>query len=81
MTISNITHKTGFKVVYQQTLSGMDPHEIIGLTVFENYNLALAIGNETAQEMTGQTMTTIVKYIIAIPLVSQVEVEHINYLS
>lgn len=80
MTISNITQKTGFKVVYQQTLSGMNPHEIIGLTVFESYNLASTLGNETAQEMTGPTMTTIVKYIIAIPLVSQTEVEHINYL-
>lgn len=81
MTISNITQKTGFKVVYQQTLSGMETYELTGFTVFESYNLAITIGNETAEEMTTETMKTVVKYIIAIPLVSSFAVEHINYLT
>jgi hypothetical protein len=81
MTITNITQKTGYKVVYQQTLSGMETYELTGLTVFETYNLAITIGNETAEEMTTKTMKTVVKYIIAIPMVSSIEVEHINYLS
>lgn len=80
MTITNTTQKTGFKVVYQQTLSGMEPYEVLGYTIYESYNLATKIGKETAQDMTGETMTTTVKYIIAVPLVSLVEVEHINYL-
>ena len=70
MTITNITQKTGFKVVYQQTLSGMETRELTGLTVFETYNLAITIGNETAEEMTNSTMKTVVKYIIAIPMVT-----------
>lgn len=74
------TQKTGFKVVYQQTLSGMETYEVTGLTVFETYNLAITIGNETAEIMTTNTMKTVVKYIIAIPVVETLEVEHINYL-
>ena len=74
------TQKTAYKLVFEQHLSGMQPYEIVGLTVFDSYDQALRVGKDVCKDMTCDTRTTTIKYIIAIPFVETVEVEHINYL-
>ena len=66
--------KTGYRVVYLQKIKGIDPFEHIGLTVFETHKEAFSVGYQTAFEMCTETRQVEVKYIIAIPLVGQVEV-------
>jgi len=74
------TFKTGYRVVYLHNLKGIDPFEHVGLTVFETFKEAFSIGYQTAFDMCTETKQITVKYIIAVPLIGQVEVEHINYL-
>jgi hypothetical protein len=75
------TEKTGFKIVFEQHLSFMQPYEIVGLTVYDSYSQAMRIGKEVCKDMSCDSRNTIIKYIIAIPIVETVEIEHINYLS
>ena len=75
------TQKTGFKLVFQVHLSGMEPHEVIATSIHNNYDKAIKIGKEVSQDMTCDTRTVVMKYVIAVPIIETVEVEHINYLS
>ena len=78
---TSTTQKTAYKLVFEQHLSEMQPYEIIGLTVYNDYQQALRVGKEVCKEMTCESRITTIKYVIAIPVVETVEVEHINYLS
>ncbi len=80
MTNTTITHKTAFRVVYLHELSGLAPFENLGDTIFETYDQALRVSEWVANTVSCETAKISVKYIIAVPIVGQVEVEHINYL-
>ena len=80
MTITTITHKTAFRVVYLHELSGMAPFENLCPTIFESYDQAVKVSKWVCDTVTSETTKLSVKYIVAVPVVGQVEVEHINYL-
>jgi hypothetical protein len=80
MTNTTITHKTAFRVLYLHELSGMEPFEHLCPTIFETYDRALMISDLVCEIITCETIKVSVKYIVAVPVVGQVEVEHINYL-
>ena len=77
---TTITHKTGFRFVLLHTPTNMEPFENLSLNFYESYQEALMIGEFVAENATLPTIKVTVKYIIAVPIIGQVEVEHINYL-
>jgi hypothetical protein len=74
MTNTITAFKTGYRVVYLQKIKGIDPFEHVGLTTFETFQEAFNIGCQTAFEMCTENRQVELKYIIAVPLVGQVEV-------
>ena len=81
MTNTTISQKTGYRAVYLHSPDNREPFEQVGSVIWESYEKAITNANSVCDDMSTLTWSITVKYIIAIPLVSQVEVEHINYLT
>jgi hypothetical protein len=77
---TTITHKTGFRFVLLHTPTNMDSFENLSLNTYETYQEACAVAEFVADAASAETIKVTVKYIVAVPLIGQVEVEHINYL-
>jgi len=77
---TTITHKTGFRFVLLHTPTNMDPFENLSLNTYDTYQEAHAVAQFVASAASAETIKVTVKYIVAVPVVGLVEVEHINYL-
>lgn len=80
MTNTITTFKTGFRFVLLHTPTNMEPFENLSLSTYDNYDYALAVAQFVADAASCETMKVTVKYIVAVPVVGQTEVENTNYL-
>jgi hypothetical protein len=80
MTNTMIAQKTGFRAVYLHAPHDGKAFEQQGNVIWETYLQAIANANSVCEDLSTPTWSITVKYIIAIPLVGQVEVEHLNHI-
>jgi len=79
MTNTMIAQKTGFRAVYLHEPHDGKAFEQQGNVIWETYAQAIANANSVCEDLSTPTWSITVKYIIAIPLVGQVDIEHINH--
>jgi hypothetical protein len=79
MTNTMIAQKTGFRAVYLHEPHDGQAFEQQGNVIYETYFKAIENANSVCEDLSTTTWSITVKYIIAIPLVGGIEVEHINH--
>ncbi len=75
-----IAQKTGFRAVYLHRPHDGKAFEQEGDVIWETYAQAIAYANSVCEDMSTPTWSITVKYIIAIPLVGYIDVEHLNHI-
>ena len=79
MTITTIAQKTGYRAVYLHAPHDGKEFEQLGNVIWESYEMAITTANSVCDDLSTPTWSITVKYIIAVPLVGQIAVEHINH--